>query len=400
VSRFELVRFAAGGLRGHGLRTGLTVLGVTIGVAAVVLLTSLGEGARGYVTGEFASLGSNLLILVPGRTETTGGAPLVSTGSRDLTLDDATALARRVPDLRRVAPVCVGTARAEFGERARDITVIGTTRSLLDVRQLSLRSGRYIPETTTDAPICILGATVASELFAARNPLGELIRVGGVRMRVVGLMAPRGTSIGMDLDEVVHVPVETAMRMFDQSSLFRILAEVRTPDRIDAAADRALEVLAERHGAEDVTAVTQDAVLSTFDSIFGALTVALGAIAAISLTVAGIGIMNVMLVAVSERTREIGLLKALGVTERQVLAVFLVEAAVISVVGGALGLGIAATGAGALRLRFPDIPIEPPAWALIASVLVSVGVGILFGMMPARRAMRLDPIDALTRYRQ
>lgn len=399
MRRLDLVRFAGGGLAGHRLRTILTVLGVTIGVAAVVLLTSLGEGARGYVTGEFASLGSNLLIIVPGKTETKGAAPLVSTGSRDLTLDDAQALERRVGDLRRVAPVSVGTARAEFGERARDITVIGTTRPLLEVRQLTLRSGRYIPEGTTDAPICILGATVASELFGARNPLGELVRVGGVRMRVVGLMAPRGTSIGMDLDEVVHVPVETAMRMFDQSSLFRILAEVRTPDQMDSAAELCLRVLAERHGTEDVTAITQDAVLSTFNRVLGALTIALGAIAAISLTVAGIGIMNVMLVAVSERTREIGLLKALGVTQRQVLAVFLVEAAVISILGGLCGLLIALGGVEVLRTRFPAVPIHPPTWAILAAVLVSVGVGLVFGMMPARRAMRLDPIDALTRHR-
>jgi putative ABC transport system permease protein len=395
----DLIGFGGGGLRGHRLRTGLTVLGVTIGVAAVVLLTSLGEGARLYVTGEFASLGSNLLIMVPGKTETTGGAPMVSTGSRDLTLEDALALEAQVSDLSRVAPVSVGTARAESQDRGRDITVIGTTRSLLEVRQLRLRSGRYLPADTPDAPICVLGAKVASELFGGQNPLGERIRVGGVKMRVIGLMAPRGTSIGMDLDEVVHVPVKTAMRMFDQSSLFRILAEVRTPERIDATAELCRRIIEDRHDDDDVTIITQDAVLSTFDSILGALTLALGAIAAISLTVAGIGIMNVMLVAVSERTSEIGLLKALGVTERQVLAVFLVESSVISLIGGALGLLLALAGTVFVRAQLPDFPAQPPPWAVAAAIFTSLGVGILFGMIPARRAMHLDPIDALMGHR-
>jgi putative ABC transport system permease protein len=218
-------------------------------------------------------------------------------------------------------------------------------------------------------------------------------------MRVIGVMAPRGTSIAIDLDEAVHVPVETAMRMFNQTSLFRILAEVRRADQVERAEQACLDLLEKRHGTGDVTVITQDAILSTFDRIFGALTVALGLIAAVSLTVAGIGIMNVMLVAVSERTKEIGLLKALGVTQRQVLAVFLVEAAAISVVGGALGLALSLLGGGVLRARFPEFPIQPPLWAVLAAVFISVTVGLIFGLLPARRAMRLDPIDALTGHR-
>lgn len=399
MRRRDLFVFAGGGLRGHRLRTLLTVLGVTIGVGAVVILTSLGEGARGYVVGEFTSLGSNLVILIPGKTETTGAAPMVSTGTRDLTLADVHELERRLSRVRRIAPLCVGTARAEYGERGRDITVLGTTRTMLEVRQLRLRVGRYIPEDTTDGPICVLGAAVARELFDHRNALGAVVRVGGMRLRVIGVMAPRGTSVGMDLDEVVHVPVETAMSLFDQSSLFRVLLEVRRPEEIEATREAALALLAERHGDEDVTAITQDAVLDTFDRILGALTVALGAIAAISLGVAGIGIMNVMLVAVSERTREIGLLKALGATERQVLALFLVEAAVISGIGGACGLGLGVGGARLLRSLVPEFPVQPPPWAVVTAVVVSATVGLIFGLIPARRAMRLDPVDALMRSR-
>ncbi|HKK71096.1 MAG TPA: ABC transporter permease [Candidatus Krumholzibacteria bacterium] len=395
----DLAGYAGGGLRGHRLRTLLTLLGVTIGVAAVVILTSLGEGARRYVVGEFASLGSNLVILVPGKTETEGLGPLVSTAEHDLTLDDAAAVQRRVRGVRSVAPVVVGTARAEFRERGRDITVLGTSRPMLDVRQLEVRVGRYLPSETTRGPICVLGATVARELFVNRNPLGESIRVGGMRLRVVGLMAPRGQSLGMDLDEVVHVPVETAMHLFDQSSLFRVVVEARSAGGVERVQEDALALLAERHGTEDVTAITQDAVLSTFDRILGALTIALGAIAAISLTVAGIGIMNVMLVAVSERTREIGLLKALGATRRQVLTVFLLEAAVISGSGGLLGLGVGLAAATVLRLGVEGYPVQPPVWAVVAALIVSATVGVVFGLVPARRAMRLDPVDALTRHR-
>ena len=395
----DLAGYAGGGLRGHGLRSALTVLGVTIGVAAVVVLTSLGEGARRYVTGEFASLGSNLVILLPGKTETEGMGPLVSTAEHDLTLEDVEAVAHRVRSIQRVAPVSVGTARAEYRERGRDITVLGSTSELMRVRQLSVRVGRYLPEDTTRGPICVLGATVARELFGAGNPLGETIRVGGMRLRVIGVMRSRGTSIGVDMDEVVHVPVETTMTLFDQASLFRVVLEARGPDDVERVQEAALRVLEERHGTDDVTAITQDAVLSTFDRVFGALTVALGAIAAISLTVAGIGIMNVMLVAVSERTREIGLLKALGATERQVLAIFLLEATVISLVGGALGLALGLLGAGTARWLIEGFPVQPPLWAVAMAVIVSASVGVIFGLVPARRAMRLDPVDALTRHR-
>lgn len=392
----ELVGFAAGGLRGHGLRSALTLLGVAIGVAAVIALTSLGEGARLYVTGEFSSLGSNLVILVPGKTETTGQAPLVSAGTNDLTLDDAQAIGRQLRSVRRVAPVTVGTASVDYESRSRQSTVFGTTHSMKELRQLRIRAGRYLPAERTDGYECVLGAKIASELFGARNPLGAAVRVGGVRMRVIGVMEARGTSVGLNMDEVVHVPVETAMRMFDLHSLFRVLLEARSPADIPRVQDEAIALLEERHRAEDVTAITQDAILGTFSRVLSMLTVALGLIATISLAVAGIGIMNVMLVSVSERTKEIGLLKALGVTERQVLAVFLIEAACVSSVGGLFGLLLGLGAASALRAAVPGFPVQPPVWAVVLAILVSTAVGIVFGLLPARRAMRLDPVLALT----
>jgi putative ABC transport system permease protein len=394
----DLLRFAGGGLRGHRLRTFLSLLGVSIGVASVILLTSLGEGARLFITGEFTSLGSNLLIFVPGKTETAGLAPLVSTAPHDLTLEDARALSLRVPALRRVAPLVVGTAPVRSGERSREVTVVGTTREMLEIRHLKMSIGRFLPADQPDAAVCVIGARVQRELFPDENPLGKLVRIGEWRFRVIGVIAPRGMSIGMDLDEVVEIPVHTGLRLFNRSSLFRILAEVSSHDEIDRARSRVIEVLKERHaGEEDVTVLTQDAVLSTFDQILRALTAALVGIAAISLGVAGLGIMNVMLVSVSERTAEIGLLKAVGVTQAQVVAVFLVESAILATAGGVLGF-LAGVGAGPLIQQFyPEFPIQPPAWGIPAALGVSCSVGLIFGILPARNASRLDPVMALMR---
>jgi len=392
----DLMQFAAGGLRGHRLRTSLSLLGVGIGVASVILLTGLGEGARLYIVGEFASLGSNLLIIIPGKTETAGLAPLVSTAPHDLTRQDAEALALKVPAIRRVAPVVVGTASANSGERSREVTVVGSTRDLLHIRHLKMASGRFLPSEQPDAPVCVLGAKVQRELFPDQNPLGQLVRIGEWRFRVIGVLAPRGTSIGMDLDEVVEIPVDTALRLFNRHSLFRILAEVDSPDQIDQARRSALAVLTERHaGEEDVTILTQDSVLGSFDMIFKALTAALAGIAAISLGVAGIGIMNVMLVSVSERTREIGLLKAVGVTHRQAIGVFLVEAAILSTAGGVVGLLTGISAGRLLQGLYPEFPFHSPGWAIGAALAVSCLVGLLFGLLPARKAARLDPVQSL-----
>ncbi len=396
----DLFRFSAGGLRGHRLRTFLSLLGVAIGVASVVMLTSLGEGAKLYVTGEFTSLGTNLLIVLPGKTETQGTTPFVTSAPHDLTVADAEALKRRIPQIRRVAPLALGTGPAGYGDRTRDVTVVGTTNDVMAIRQLKMGIGRFLPPGITDAPVAVLGAKVQTELFGSKNPLGEMIRVGNYRFRVIGVIAPRGTSIGMNLDEVVEIPVDTALRMFNRTTLFRVMAEVRSHQEIDQARKEAIQVLKERHGdEEDVTVLTQDAVLSTFNQILNILTAALAGIAAISLSVAGIGIMNVMLVSISERTREVGLLKALGVTSGQIVSVFLIEAAIISSAGGVLGL---AAGWGAGRLLhhlYPDFPVQAPLWAVAAALVVSISVGLLFGSLPARRAARLDPVEALMRRR-
>jgi len=396
----DLVAFSAGALRGHRLRTGLSLLGVAIGVASVVLLTSLGEGARRYVTGEFVSLGSNLLIVFPGKTETTGMSPFLTGAPHDLTLDDAEAIVRRVRQARRVAPVIFGGATAQYGGRRRDAGVWGATSDMQEVRKIKLGAGRYLPagEAARGQPVCVIGAKIRQELFGAASPLGEILRLGDERFRVIGVMASRGMSMGVDLDEMVHVPISRAMKMFNKTSLFRVLVEVSSHEEISAARESVIDLMKQRHqGVEDVTVWTQDSVLATFSRILALLTAALAGIAGISLTVAGVGIMNVMLVSVAERTREIGLLKAVGVSGRQVVAAFLVEAAILSTAGGVAGLGAAFGLTRLLRAIYPSFPARAPSWAVAAAIGVSLAVGLVFGALPARRASRLDPITALAR---
>ncbi len=395
----DLLPFVGRALAGHRLRTGLSLLGVAVGVSAVVLLTSLGEGARLFVTGEFAALGSNLLIITPGKTETTGIAPPIGIAPHDLTLDDAR-LIGRIPGVRRVAPSAIGGITAHAGDRTREVYVAGVTAEWQSVRRIEMRQGQFLPagDAERDRSVCVIGTVIERELFPGQTAVGGWLRLGEERFRVIGVLAPRGTNFGMNLDESVLIPIVRHMKMFDSTSLPRILVEVRSHEELGAARDAVLQLLTSRHeGEEDVTIVTQDSMLATFSSILNVLTAALTGIAAISLSVAGVGIMNVMLVSVSERTREIGLLKALGATSGQVLRVFLVEAAALSALGGLVGLGVAAALTLVARHLYPAFPMTPPPWAMPLAALVSVSVGMVFGAMPARRAARLDPIQAMTK---
>jgi putative ABC transport system permease protein len=395
----ETVAFAFAALRGHRLRTGLSLVGVAIGVAAVVVLTALGEGARRYVVGQFRSLGTHLLIVIPGRAETSGGTPGWGGVPHDLTLEDTEALRREIPAVEKVAPVVMGTETVSHGERRRQVAVLGSTHELLEVRRLGMRAGRFLPVSASarGAPVAVLGAATARELFPGEEPVGAVVRIGGWRLRVIGVLAPRGTQLGLNMDEVAMVPVGTAMQMFDRRSLFRVIVQVRSTADLGPARAAVLRVLARRHGEEDVTCLRQDAVVDAFSSMLSALTMGLAAIAAISLAVAGLGIMNVMLVAVSERTAEVGLLKALGAERRQVLLVFLAEAVLIASSGGLLGLLAGGLGTRALVALYPDLPAQPPAWAVAAALGLSLAVGAVFGVLPARRATRLDPVSALAK---
>jgi putative ABC transport system permease protein len=338
-----------------------------------------------------------MVVVLPGKTETTGAMPGFGGVPHDLTLEDALAVGRGVREVDKLAPMVVGTETVAFGERRRQVALFGSTHEALEVRRLGIAHGRFLPPLAWDrgAPIAVLGSKLAQELFPATDPVGQVVRVGDWRMRVIGVLEPRGQQLGIDMDDVVIVPVATAMKMLNRSGLFRLVIQVRSHADLERAKQAVVRLLTERHGEEDVTVITQDAVISAFSSILGALTMALGGIAAVSLAVAGVGIMNVMLVSVSERTREVGLLKALGAGRRQILAAFLTEAILISSAGGLLGLALGWIAVLVIVAIYPALPASPPLWAVAAAFSLSVVVGAVFGVLPARRATRLDPVTAL-----
>ncbi len=395
----DIFRFDSESLRASPSRTALILLAMAIGVAAVILLTSLGEGARQYVIGQFRMLGSNLLFVLPGKSETTGGMPpVLGTSPRDLTIDDARAV-RRNPLIEYAAPMVVGAAPVSHGSREREVTVFGTAADLQPALALKMAAGQFLDRRIeqTGAALCVIGEKLARELFDNRNPLGQRVHIGEYRFRIIGVLGSRAMSIGVDMSEGIVIPVSNAMAMFNRSSLFRIIVKARSPSEMGKARQAIQRIIAARHeGEEDITVISQDALIGTFDRILTILTWALAGIAAISLIVAGILIMNVMLVSVSQRKAEIGLLKALGAPTRQVLVLFLGEALLLSVAGGVAGLVLGVAAVQALNLLFPQFPVQTPIWAFGASLVVIVLTGLIFGSVPARQAARLDPVVALS----
>jgi putative ABC transport system permease protein len=389
---------AARALTAHPTRTWLTLAAMAFATAAVVLLSALGEGARRYVLDEFTQLGTHLLIIIPGRNETAGGAPpLLGETPRDLTLDDALALLRS-RHVARVAPVSVGAAEVSAGALSREVTILGSTADYADVRRLDMAAGRFLPlaDPERGAPVAVLGQTLAKELFGTANPVGQRVRIGDRRFRVIGLLAEGGVSLGSNLADVAVIPVASAQALFDNPGLFRVLVQAGGRESLEAAADDIRAIIRARHeGEDDVTVITQDALLGTFDRILGALTLAVAGIAAISLAVAGVLIMNVMLVSVSQRTAEVGLLKALGARHRDVLRLFLTEALLLAAAGTVAGILLAYAGVWIFNAYFSAFQLVVPVWAPLAAAVVSIGAGLLFGFLPARRAARLDPVRAL-----
>jgi len=391
---------ASGSLFGARGRTLMMILAMSIGVASVVVLTALGEGARRYVVDQFASLGSDLLIVLPGRSETTGGPPpLLGETPRPLTVDDALALTRD-PYIRRVAPIAVGSADVSFSGRTRETTIVGSTEDYQFVRRLDLLRGRFLrtPDPHRANAECVVGAKLERELFAPGSALGQWLRLGDRRCRVVGVLSSQSFSLGLDLGDLVIVPVESALILFNNDSLFRVLVEARSREELEAAKRSVRRIIKTRHeGEDDVTIISQDSVVATFDKILVALTLAVAGIAGIALAVAGILIMNVMLIAVSQRTAEVGVLKAVGAPRRQIVLLFLAEAAALALVGALAGLVAGQIGAWILARLYPVLPIAAPWWATVAAVVVALGTGLIFGILPARRAARLDPVLALSR---
>lgn len=393
----DALHLCLGALRGHRRRSLMLLLAVGIGVLAVNLLTGLAEGARGFVLGEFSLLGRNTLIVLPGRKETTGGVPpLTGLAPRDLTLRDAEAIAR-LPAVRRVAPLQAGQLEVSAVGRRREALVLGTSREFFTIRQLRVGQGQMLPPLpfVQAEAVCVIGAKLRRELFGERPALGEWLRAGDRRLRVIGLLEERGESLGMDFAELLIVPVASAQALFDREGLFRVFAEVHGPLLLDSGRRQILALLRERHeGEEDVTLISQDSMLAAFDDILDALAMALAGVAAISLLVAGVLIMNVTWIAVSQRTAEIGLLKALGATPRQVHGLFVGEALLLALIGALGGLLLGELLLGIGRLLW-DLPLQAPLWASVGALLLALVTAVLFAWLPATQAARLPPVRAL-----
>ena len=379
-------------------RTLMALLAVSIGVMSVLLLTGLSQGARQFVLNEFSLLGKDTLIMLPGRKETQGGLPpLTGESSRDLTLDDAAAI-ERMPEVEYTVPLIAGITEAYVQGLNREIVVLGSNEQLLNMRGLSLQQGQNLPNNSEQftRSVVLIGAEVANELFPTQTPLGQWIRLGDRRFRVIGVLKPSGVSLGTDMSDSVIIPVQSAQQLFNSPGLFRLLIKLHSQEQVHTVEPRMLALIAERHSGEpDVTIITQDALLSTFDQILNVLTAAVVGIASISLIVAGILIMNITLISVTQRTAEIGLIKALGASQKTVLGLFLLEAALLALAGALLGVVLAAILMILAQISWADLPLSIPPWALISSVSMALSVALLFAWLPARRAARMDPVDAL-----
>jgi putative ABC transport system permease protein len=387
----EAWRVALDALRANRMRSALTMLGVIIGVASVVLLVAIGTGTKQKVEQQVEGLGSNLLLVVPGRIDV-GTAPVVS----PLTLSDVDAVSRVVGDPSRVAVTIASGATARAGNRSDFTTVQGVLETTPTVFTRSLARGRYLTgaDVDTSRRVAVLGDSVARALFPDRDPLGQQVALAGVRFRVIGVFAPLGQSLGVDRDDEVHVPVTAAQRLWGIQRVDGIAVKAPDRERIDELGDRIVAELSRRHPDTEFSAVTQQQILGVLGDILGVLTGVLAAIAGISLLVGGVGVSNIMLVSVRERTREIGLRKAVGARPRDIGVQFLLEAVLLTAIGGLTGMALG-VGAALLVDAVSPIPAAITWWSLALAFGVSAAVGIVFGVVPAQRAGRLDPVVAL-----
>lgn len=392
----DYVHLAISSVVRNRFRSILTSLGIAIGIAAVVLLTSIGEGINKFVLSEFTQFGTTLIGINPGRTTTHGMAIGVFGSAKPLTIDDAQAL-KKVPYVRTVVSVTQGNAEIESDRKRRRTTVYGVSPAFPEAFSLAVASGRFLPDDDPVSPraFAVLGSKLRKELFGDVSPLGKRVRIGGSRYRIIGTMESKGQILGVDLDDSIYIPVSRAMELFNRNGLMEIDLVYSEQAPVDEVVAGIKRVLIARHGSEDFTITTQEQMMDVLGSVLSILTFAVGAIGGISLLVGGVGILTIMTISVNERVSEIGLFTALGATRLQILLLFLGESTLLAMVGGLVGLGIGFGGAQLLHLLVPALPTHTPMLYVVLAEGLAIVIGLLAGVLPARRASRLDPIEAL-----
>lgn len=381
------------------LRSALTMLGMIIGVMAVILLVSVGTGAKRYITSEFESLGTNIILMQPGKTDKKGGMDMPVTSSRGkLTLGDVEALQKNVPSLSAVSGVMFGAGIIKNENATNNINILGANDQFNRIFNMSIAEGSFFSKEDEESGrrVVVLGHTIKQNLFGSTNALGKLIKVNDSEHRVIGIIKPTGDKLGFNVDDIAFIPTKSALRLFNTTALFGIRASAKSRSSLDDAIKDMTNILKERHnGEEDFTTITQVTMLESMNTILNMLTYALAAIAFISMLVGGIGIMNIMLVSVTERTREIGIRRAVGARRGDILKQFMIEAIVISVSGGLVGILISLLITNLLYFFFPGFDMRPPFWIIPPSFFLSFFTGIIFGVWPARKAAHIQTIDAL-----
>ncbi len=392
----DLLRFTVVSALSHRLRSILTAVGIAIGVTAVVLLTSIGSGLRDYMLAEFTQFGTNIIAINPGVSTTFGASTGVINTQRPLTIDDAEAL-KRLPYVAAAVPAVQGNASVEGNGRERRVTISGVGPQMPIAFSFKVALGDFLPPDDPRAPraLAVLGSKVRDELYGSLSPLGERIRVGGDRYRVIGVMESKGTVFGFDLDDAVYIPAARGLEIFNRESLFEIDVLYSDAAVVEEVTKSVKRLLIARHGGEDFTITTQQQMLEVLGSVLNVVTFAVGALGSISLLVGGVGIFTIMTIAIRERTFEIGLLRAVGARRGQVRNVFMGESILLAGIGGLLGLIIGASIIEILRWTFPAMPVSYSIPYAAAAELLSLIIGLLAGVVPALRAARLDPVEAL-----
>lgn len=389
--------FIFSSLKGHTLRAALSSLGIAIGIISVLTLTSLGEGTRNYIVSQFTQFGTNIVAVIPGNVKTIGIPGVFGGTTNPLTLEDAEEIGK-IPLVKSFTPVVMGQARVEYKQKGRSVYIFGVSHKATQTWKFKVEKGVFLPkeDIKKQSSFVVLGPTLSKEIFGSENPLGKKVKIGGKPFKVLGVMEKKGIFLGFDINDAAYIPAPTALKIFNLRECNEIDILATNSQVIDKLVVEVKKLLIRRHrGEEDFTVQTQKDMLDSFNKIMKIITIAVSAIAGISLLVGGIGILTIMWISVNERTSEIGLLRALGCTEKKVGLLFLLEALFLSLTGGIFGIVFSLILLVFLKIFIPDLPLKIPDYAILLSILISFLVGMSSGFFPARKASKLDPVVAL-----